>query len=137
MAVKKIAKIVVMLAIYLVWICSNSIIALACHANHEQHIHCCSYSCECHHEGCEKMHFETPHGCHHDHSNRITLYDTTKENDINIEPAVLSIAAQIDENISIEDIISVRSSHYYERKIPILSSPTLLRRGLRAPPVIA
>ena len=126
-----------MLAIYLVWICSNSIIALACHANHEQHIHCCSSSCECHHEGCEKMHFEAPHGCHHDHSNTIALYDTVKKNGISIEPVVLSITTQTSDNIRIEKVTTLRSSHHYERKIPIPSSPVLLRHKLRGPPVIA
>ena len=133
----RIAKIIVVLVIYLVWICSNPIIALACHANHEQHAHCCSSLCECHHEGCEKLHFEAPHSCNHDHSNRIALYDTVKKNDISIEPVVLSITTQISDNISIEKVTTLRSSHHYERKIPIPSSPTLQRRGLRAPPVIA
>jgi hypothetical protein len=83
------------------------------------------------------MHFESPHGCHHDHSNTIVLYDTTKENDTNIEPIELNITAQIEDNIAIEDVVLKRTSRYYERKVPIELSPTLLGRGLRAPPVIA
>jgi hypothetical protein len=130
-------KIVTMLAVYLVWVCSNPIIALSCHAHHSEHIHCCGQHCECHHEGCEKMHFESPHGCHHDHSNTIVLYDTTKEDSNNIEPKVINITAQIEDNIAIEDVVLKRTSRYYERKVPIALSPTLSRRGLRAPPVIA
>ena len=126
-----------MLAIYLVWICSTPIIALTCHANHEQHTNCCSISCECHHEGCKKIHFETPHNCHHDHSNTIALYDTTKEDTNNIEPKVINITAQIEDNIAIEDVVLRRTSRHYERKVPIAESPTLLRRGLRGPPIVA
>ena len=130
-------KIVTILAVYLVWVCSNPIIALSCHAHHSEHIHCCGQHCECHHEGCEKQHFESPHGCHHDHSNTIVFYDTTKEDSNNIEPKVLNITAQIEDNIAIEDVVLKRTSRYYERKVPIVESPTLLGRGLRAPPVIA
>ena len=130
-------KIVTMLAVYLVWVCSNPIIALSCHAHHAEHIHCCGQHCDCHHEGCEKMHFEAPHGCHHDHSNTIVLYDSTKEDSNNIEPKVINITAQIEDNIAIEYVVLKRSSRYYERKVPIPLSPTLLGRGLRAPPVIA
>ena len=132
----KVAKIAMLLAVYLMWICGNSAIALSCHANESEHTHCCK-SCECHHENCEKVHFEVPHGCHHDHSNTIALYDTVKKNDLNIEPVELSITAQISENLSIEDVISVRSSRYYERKVPIPTTPTISGSGLRAPPVIA
>ena len=134
---KKIAKIALMLAVYLVWVCSNSVIALSCYANHDKHIHCCGQSCDCHHEDCEKIHFESPHGCHHDHSNRIALYDTTKENNIEIEPVALSIAAQLEDKISIEEIVLVRSARHYLRKVPLPTSPTLSRRGMRAPPVVA
>ena len=130
-------KIVTMLAVYLVWVCSNPIIALSCHAHHAEHIHCCGQHCDCHHEGCEKMHFEAPHGCHHDHSNTIVLYDSTKEDSNNIEPKVINITAQIEDNIAIEYVVLKRTSRYYERKVPIPLSPTLLGRGLRAPPVIA
>ena len=130
-------KIVTMLAVYLVWVCSNPIIALSCHAHHSEHIHCCGQHCKCHHEGYEKMHFESPHGCHHDHSNTIVLYDTTKEDSNNIEPKVINITAQIEDNIAIEDVVLKRTSRYYERKVPIELSPTLLGRSLRAPPVIA
>ena len=130
-------KIVIMLAVYLVWVCSNPIIALSCHAHNSEHIHCCGQHCECHHEGCEKIHFESPHGCHHDHSNKIVLYDTTKEDSNNIEPKVLNITAQIEDNIAIEDVVLKRISRHYERKVPIALSPTLSRHGLRAPPVIA
>ena len=122
----RIVKIVAMLAVYLVWIFSNSAIALSCHANHAEHIHCC-----------EKMHFEAPHGCHHDHSNTIVLYDTTKERANNIEPAEINITAKLEDNIAIEDIVLKRTSRHYERKVPIAESPTLLGCVLRAPPVIA
>ena len=134
---KRAMKIVTMLAVYLVWVCSNPIIALSCHAHHSEHIHCCGQHCKCHHEGCEKMHFESPHGCHHDHSNTIVLYDTTKENDTNIEPIELNITAQIEDNIAIEDVVLKRTSRLYERDIPIPPSPTLSRHGMRAPPVVA
>ena len=133
----RIVKIVAMLAVYLVWIFSNSAIALSCHANHAEHIHCCDQHCECHHEGCEKMHFEAPHGCHHDHSNTIVLYDTTKERANNIEPAEINITAKLEDNIAIEDVVLKRTSRHYERKVPIAESPTLLGCVLRAPPVIA
>ena len=126
-----------MLAVYLAWVCSNSVIALSCYANHAEHIHCCGQHCDCHHEGCEKMHFEPPHGCHHDHSNKITLYDTIKENNNKIEPTEINITDKLNDNIAIEDIISVRTYQHYQRKIPIQPSPILARRGLRAPPVIA
>ena len=134
---KRLAKIALMLAVYLVWICSNSVIALSCHANHTEHIHCCGQHCECHHEGCEKMHFEAPHGCHHDHSNTIVLYDTTKEDSNNIEPAEINITAKLEDNIAIEDVVLKRTSRHYKRKVPIAESPTLLGCVLRAPPVIA
>ena len=126
-----------MLAVYLVWICSNPIIALSCHANHAEHAHCCNQSCDCHHEGCERAHFESPHNCNHDHSNRIVLYDTTKENENSIEPVEINITAQIENNIAIEDIVSKQTPRHYERKVPIALSPTISRQGLRAPPVIA
>ena len=129
-------KIATMFAVYLVWICGNSAIALACHANQEQHLHCCK-SCECHHEGCEKSHFEAPHGCHHDHSNTIVLYDTAKKSDPNIEPIILNITAQIDDNIAIEDIISHQTPRHYERGVPLPLPPTLSRCGMRGPPVVA
>ena len=134
---KRVMKIVTMLAVYLVWVCSNPVIALSCHAHQAEHIHCCGQHCECHHEGCEKMHFESPHGCHHDHSNTIVLYDTTKEDSNNIEPKVINITAQIEDNIAIEDVVLKRTSRHYERKVPIAESPTLLGCVLRAPPVIA
>ena len=134
---KRLAKIVSMLVVYLVWVFGNSVIALSCHAHHSEHIHCCGQHCKCHHEGCEKMHFESPHGCHHDHSNTIVLYDTTKEDSNNIEPKVINITAQIEDNIAIEDVVLKQTSRYYERKVPIPLSPTLLGHGLRAPPVIA
>ncbi len=129
-------KIATMFAVYLVWICGNSTIALACHANQEQHLHCCK-SCECHHEGCEKSHFEAPHSCHHDHSNTIVLYDTAKKSNPNIEPIILNITAQIDDNIAIEDIISHQTPRHYERGVPLPLPPTLSRCGMRGPPVVA
>ena len=131
------AKIATMLAVYLMWICSSAFIAISCHIDRESHTHCCVKSCDCHHEGCEKMHFEAPHGCNHDHSNTIVLYDTTKEDTTNIEPAEINITAKLEDNISIEDILSKRIPRYYERKVPIPASPTLLGCGMRAPPVVA
>ena len=132
-------KIVTMLAVYLVWVCSNSVIALSCYANHAEHIHCCGQSCDCHHEGCEKMHFESPHGCNHDHSNRIALYDISKEQEIDIKPVINSV----DLHLSIPHYslltthYSPLSSHYYEQSESLPQSPTLLGCGMRAPPVVA
>ena len=132
-------KIVTMLAVYLVWVCSNPIIALSCHAHHAEHIHCCGQHCECHHEGCEKMHFESPHGCHHDHSNTIVLYDTTKEKEIDIKPIASSTPLYLasTHNLLLTPNSSLLTPNYYERSESIPLSPTLSRRGLRAPPVIA
>lgn len=138
----RVTKIVVMLAVYLAWICGNSITAVSCHANrvgrnmhhHDKGVATC---CCCCHEGCDAPHFEAPHGCNHDHSNRIALYDTAKKGELNIEPTMLSIAAKIGDNLRIEDVPNARNSQYYERKIPLPSSPDVSRRGLRAPPVVA
>ena len=134
---KKIAKIALMLAVYLVWVCSNSVIALSCRANHEEHIHCCHQHCDCHHDGWEKAHFEAPHGCNHDHSNRIVLYDTTKEDSNKIEPTEINLTAQIEDNLAIEDVVSVHTSQHHNRQVPLPLSPTLSWHGMRAPPVIA
>ncbi len=125
-----------MLAVYLAWICGTTFIAISCHLDRESHIHCCS-NCECHHEGCNKNHFETPHACHHDHSNTVALYDITKQNLLSIAPIVLSIAAQLNNDLTIEEIASREAQHPYERGIPIPPSPLLARRGMRAPPVLA
>ena len=133
---KRLAKIVSMLVVYLVWVFGNSVIALSCHAHHSEHIHCCGQHCKCHHEGCEKMHFESPHGCHHDHSNTIVLYDTTKENEINIEP-VAHISHLTLSSYLITPISSLLSHHYYEQSELIPPSPTLSWHGMRAPPVVA
>ena len=133
---KRLAKIVSMLVVYLVWVFGNSVIALSCHAHHSEHIHYCGQHCKCHHEGCEKMHFESHHGCHHDHSNTIVLYDTTKENEINIEP-VAHISHLTLSSYLITPISSPLSHHYYERSESIPLSPTLLGHGMRAPPVVA
>ena len=132
----KVAKIAMFLAVYLMWICGNSAIALSCHANESEHTHCCK-SCECHHEGSEKTHVETPHSCHHDHSNTIALYDTTKRLGISIEPVELDITDKCNIELDIDNIFIKRISLDYERKVPLSSAPTLTRRGLRAPPVIA
>ena len=136
---KRLAKITLMLAVYLVWVCSNPVIALSCHAHHAEHIHCCGQHCECHHDGCEKMHFESPHGCHHDHSNTIVLYDTIKEYEIDIEPIVSSTHLYLASahNSSLTPNSSLLTPSYYERSESIPLSPTLLGHGLRAPPVIA
>ncbi len=128
-----------MLAVYLVWVCSNPVIALSCHAHHSEHIHCCGQHCKCHHEGCEKMHFESPHGCHHDHSNTIVLYDTIKEYEVDIEPIASSTHFHLasTHHSLLTTLYSLLSTHYDERSESIAQSPTLLGRGLRAPPVIA
>ena len=136
---KRIAKIALMLAVYLVWVCSNSVIALSCYANHAEHIHCCGQSCDCHHEGCEKAHFESPHGCHHDHSNRIALYDTTKEREIDVKPVINSVDLHLltPHYSLLTTHYSLLSSHYYEQSESLPPSPTLSGCGLRAPPVVA
>ena len=133
---KRFAKIAVMLAVYLTWICGNGIIAISCHANSTHHTHCCKM-CECHHDNCEEAHFEAPHACNHDHSNKVALYNTAKRNSLNIEPVTLCIAAQLDDTLRIEEIASLRTSHHYDRGAPLPPSPTLSRRGMRAPPIVA
>jgi hypothetical protein len=134
---RRLAKVLTLLAVYLVWICGTSVVAISCHANHVNRHSLCSHCCECHHEGCDKIHVEEPHRCNHDHSNKAVFYDTAKRNSINIEPVELCISAQLEENLSIEDIPSIRQPRYYERDIPIPSSPDISRRGMRAPPVVA
>ena len=136
---KRLAKITLMLAVYLVWVCSNSVIALSCYANHAKHIHCCSQHCDCHHEGCEKTHFESPHGCHHDHSNRIALYDISKEQKIDIEPVISSIDFHLltTHYSLLTTHYLLLSPHYSEGGVPLPQSPTLLGCGMRAPPVVA
>ncbi len=134
-------KIVTMLAVYLMWICGNTYIALSCYID-RQHTHAHyhlngSEVCDCHHEDSDKIHFESPHACKHDHSNKVALYDSTKRNNIDIEPIVLCIEALLSENIDIEDVVTSRTPRHYEQTVPLLSSPTLSRRGLRAPPVVA
>ncbi len=135
----RVVKIALMLAVYLSWICTNSIGALTCHSHRNStplhHSGCCT-TCECHHEGWELIHVESPHSCHHDHSNKIALYDATKKSNLNIEPIVLSITAQIEDNLRIEEVVLCSTQHY-ERKTPIPIAPTLSRRGMRAPPVVA
>ena len=134
-------KIVTMLAVFVLWICGNTYIALSCYLNRQHnhsHYHVNgSEVCNCHHEDSDKTHFESPHACNHDHSNKVALYDANKRNSIDIEPIALSIEAKLSENIDIEDVVSITSPRHYERKIPLPSSPTLSRRGLRAPPVVA
>jgi len=132
-------KIVTMLAVYLVWVCSNSVIALSCYANHAEHIHCCGQHCDCHHEGCDKMHFESPHGCHHDHSNRIALYDISKEQEIDIKPVINSVDLHLltPHYSLLTTHCSLLTTHYYERSESLPQSPTLLGCGMRAPPVVA
>lgn len=132
------AKITTLLAVYLVWIFGSSVVALSCMAENwaAGRTHCCSMHCECHHEGCEHAHFEEPHNCHHDHSNRIALYDFVERNDL-VKPAILHTSVQVNDHTRIEEISTIRSSRHYERHTPIPLSPTLSRRGLRAPPVVA
>ena len=136
---KRAMKIVTMLAVYLVWVCSNSVIALSCYANHAEHIHCCGQHCDCHHEGCDKMHFESPHGCHHDHSNRIALYDISKEQEIDIKPVINSVDLHLltPHYSLLTTHCSLLTTHYYERSESLPQSPTLLGCGMRAPPVVA
>lgn len=128
-----------MLAVYLVWVCSNSVIALSCHANHAKHIHCCSKHCDCHHEDSEKLHFESPHSCHHDHSNKIVLYDISKEQEIDIEPVISSADLHLASThySLLTTLYSQRSTHYHECSESIPPSPALSRHGMRAPPVVA
>ena len=133
---KNLAKIATLLAVYLAWICGTAFIAISCHIDREHHTHCCSM-CECHHDDCNKTHIEAPHACNHDHSNNVVLYDTSKRNTIDFEPIALCVTAQLDDDIAIENIISVRHARHYERGVPIPPSPTLSRRGMRAPPVVA
>jgi len=132
-------KIVTMLAVYLVWVCSNSVIALSCYANHDKHIHCCAKSCDCHHDDWEKAHFESPHGCHHDHSNRIALYDISKEQKIDIKPVINSVDLHLltPHYSLLTTLYSLFSSHYYEQSESLPPSPTLSGCGMRAPPVVA
>jgi hypothetical protein len=134
---QKIAKIALMLAVYLVWVCGNSAIALSCHTNAYKHQLCCAEKCDCHHEGCEKTHVETPHGCHHDHSITIALYDTTKKDNTDVVPAEINITAILENDISIEDIATARHNSYFQRKIPLPPFPTITGCGMRAPPVVA
>ena len=136
---KKIAKITLMLAVYLVWVCSNSVIALSCYANHDKHIHCCAKSCSCHHDDWEKAHFESPHGCHHDHSNRIALYDISKEQKIDIKPVINSVDLHLltPHYSLLTTHYSLLTPHYYERSESLPQSPTLSWHGMRAPPVVA
>ena len=133
---RHLAKIATMLTVYLAWICGTTFIAISCHVNREAHIHCCT-SCECHHEDCNKSHIEAPHACNHDHSNTIVLYDTTKRNSLNIEPITLCIIAHLSSNLNTEEITKLHTVHHLERSVPIPPSPTLSRRGMRAPPVVA
>ena len=130
------AKIATMLTVYLAWICGTAHIALSCHANREAHAHCCA-SCKCHHNDCDKSHFEDPHACNHDHSNTITLYDTAKQNSLNIEPVALYIITQLSDNTHAVEITKLHSLHHLERSVTITLAPTLSRRGMRAPPAIA
>lgn len=138
---KRITRIALMLAVYLVWIFGNTTIALSCHANRvhtHTHYHINGAEvCDCHHQDWQTPHFESPHSCNHDHSNRIALYNTSKEGSVNIAPVVLSVTAQLGDNLAIEEITSRRSPRNYTRKTPLPPSPTLARRGMRAPPVVA
>lgn len=134
---KRLAKIVSMLVVYLVWVFGNSVIALSCHANHDQHFYCCSKSCECHHDDCNKSHLENPHACNHDHSNRVILYDIAKQSSLNIEPVELCIATQLNDLLPIEEIRTSHTEFHHERGVPLPPSPTLSWHGMRAPPVVA
>ncbi len=133
----RLTKVVTLLAVYLAWICGTTFVALSCHAHNSSNNTHCSHCCVCHHEGCDKLHIETPHNCNHDHSNIVVLYDNTKRLDINIEPIALCISAQLEDNLSIEDIPSIGKSRHYERDIPIHPLHLSTRCGMRAPPVVA
>ena len=133
---KNLAKIATMLAVYLAWICGTTFIAISCHIDRKHHTHCCA-ECECHHDDCNRNHFESPHACNHDHSNKVILYDTYKRNSANTEPIALHIFVQHNNTVTIEKSLSARQFRHHERGVPIPSSPTLSRRGMRAPPVVA
>ena len=133
---RHLAKIATMLTVYLAWICGTTFIAISCHIDREHHTHCCS-ECECHHDSCNQSHLESPHACNHDHSNNVILYDTYKQNSIDIEPIATNIFAQNSNVITAEESLSTRQFCHHERGVPIPPSPTLSRRGMRAPPVVA
>ena len=133
----RLTKVVTLLAVYLAWICGAAFVALSCHANNSGDYTPCTHCCECHHEGCDKVHIETPHSCNHDHSNIVVLYDNTKRIDINIEPVALCLSARLEDNLSLEDIPSIGKLRYYERDIPIHPLHLSTRCGMRAPPVVA
>lgn len=138
---RRIANIMILLSVYLVWICGNSFVAISCHANRSNNSNshsCCAEVCDCHHHDWQAPHFESPHRCFHDHSNRVVLYDNNSKNEkIDIAPVVLSITAQIADNISIEEKIELSSSLFYEHHTPLPDSPTSIGCGMRAPPVVA
>ncbi len=136
---KKIAKITLILSVYLVWVFGNSVIALSCRANHEEHIHCCSKHCDCHHEGWELAHFESPHGCHHDHSNKIVLYDTTKEREFGVKPVMCygSLHLPTPNPSLLAPDSTLLTPDFIERSVALPPLPTLSRHGMRAPPVVA
>lgn len=139
---KQIAKISMMLTVYLLWICGTTIIDISCYANRQYnhshyHVHGIG-TCDCHHDGCNEMHFESPHSCNHDHSNTIKLYNTNKDgNKFQIQPVAFVINVEYDDNLSNEISASARSSRIYERSVPLPISPTLSKRGMRAPPAVA
>ena len=133
---RHLAKIATMLAVYLTWICGSTFIAISCHIDREHHTHCCT-ECECHHSGCNTNHLEAPHACNHDHSNNVILYDTYKRYSVDLEPIALTIFTQQNNAVAIEECLSTDQSIHRERGVPIPPSPTLSRRGMRAPPVVA
>ena len=130
-------RIATLLSVYLAWICGMAFVDLSCQDSHACSQSDCADCCECHHEDCHKVHFEQPHSCNHDHSCKLVFYDTSKKNSLIIEPTALCIAAQLEDNLSIEDIPSIRQPRYYERGVPIHSVCITSRRGMRAPPVVA
>ena len=132
----RLIKAITMLAVYLAWICGTTFIAISCHIDREHHTHCCA-ECECHHSGCDRNHLEAPHACNHDHSNKVILYDIYKRYSVDIEPIALTIFIQQNSAAAIGDSLSTDQFLHYERGVPIPPSPTLSRRGMRAPPIAA
>ena len=130
-------RIATLLSVYLAWICGMAFVDLSCQDDHTDGQQRYADCCECHHKDCHKVHFEQPHSCNHDHSCKLVFYDTDKKHSLIVEPAALCIAAQLEDNLSIENIHTIRRPRHYERGVPIRSVCITSRRGMRAPPVVA
>lgn len=130
----------ILLAVYLAWICGYTVIDLGCYVERQRHhvkyhlTHC--EECDCHHDGWQIPHFESPHACNHDHSVDVKLYDIAKRSDSGVEPLILHIARTY--IVDIAEVEQPLHPHYdYARKIPLPTSPDIFGCGLRAPPVVA